>query len=113
MALVKEITVSDLKKMLGTTKSEAKDAPILVDVREPGEVSYCCIPGCINIPLGLLSDNLDRLPSDKQLVMICHHGVRSKQAAILLSHCGFNNVASLTGGVDSWAQEIDPLMKRY
>ncbi len=113
MVTIKEITVSELKALLSATPTGSENGPILVDVRQPGEVSFCSIPNCINIPLDLLSDHLDRLPFDKQLVMICHHGVRSKQAAILLSHCGFDNVVSLMGGIDSWAQQIDHSMKRY
>ena len=113
MTSIKEITVTELNEIINPANQDNQNVPILVDVRQPGEVSFCSISNSINIPLDLLSDNLDRLPLDKQLVMICHHGVRSKQAAILLSHCGFNNVVSLTGGIDSWAQEIDPLMKRY
>lgn len=113
MPPIKEIKVIDLKEMLETTKSDDKKAPILIDVRQPGEVSFCSIPNSHNIPLDMLSDRLDGLPLDRQIVMICHHGVRSKQAAILLSHCGFTNVVSLEGGIDSWAREIDSSMKRY
>jgi rhodanese-related sulfurtransferase len=110
--MIEEITAHDLKAILDQT-SEKKGEIMLVDVRQPEEVTLCAITGSINIPLDQLSDHLDGLPSDKQLVMICHHGVRSKQAAILLGHCGFKNVASLRGGVESWAQEIDPMMNRY
>lgn len=113
MPPIKEISAIELKQLLETTSKEDQNSPILIDVRQPGEVSYCAIADSQNIPLDALSDNLDRLPLDKQLVMICHHGVRSKQATILLTHCGFTNVVSLAGGIDSWAREIDSSMRRY
>ena len=47
------------------------------------------------------------------VVVYCHHGVRSMSGAALLAHAGFPNVASLAGGIDLWAQTVDPNMPRY
>lgn len=106
--MIPEINAQTLKKQLDENISMT-----LIDVREPCETRLCAIPGSINIPLDQLADHLDSLPIDQQIVMICHHGNRSKKGALLLSHCGFDNVFNFSGGVDSWALNIDRSMKRY
>ena len=47
------------------------------------------------------------------IVFYCHHGVRSVQALLYLRQQGFDNVRSMKGGIDAWAQQIDPGMTRY
>lgn len=85
----------------------------LIDVRQPSEFVICKIDGSVNIPLDQLLNRLDEINRDKIIIMICHHGVRSLNAAMLLKSVGFNNVLSLSGGVEKWAIEIDKTMKRY
>jgi rhodanese-related sulfurtransferase len=107
--LVQEISPKELNDWLGRT-----EALIIVDVRQPWEYKLCHIAESLNIPLGILPDQIDTIPEGKKIVTICHHGVRSKQAAIMLSQFGgFTEVFSLQGGLDAWAQEIDPSMERY
>jgi rhodanese-related sulfurtransferase len=87
---------------------------VLIDVRQPWEFKVCRIEGSINIPLSALPDCIDTIPAGKKIVTICHHGVRSKQAAIMLTQFGgFPEVCNLQGGLDAWAQEIDATMERY
>ena len=89
------------------------DAPLVVDVREPWEVELCRIDGSVSIPLGDIEGRAGELPRDRPLVMVCHHGGRSLHAATLLAGAGFKQVHNMKGGMDAWALEVDPTMKRY
>lgn len=88
-------------------------APLQLDVREAWEFEIAHIPGSILIPLGELAARYTELPTGVPIVTICHHGMRSLQAAELLGAMGFAEVTSLAGGVDAWAEAIDPGMPRY
>jgi rhodanese-related sulfurtransferase len=90
-----------------------REPPVLVDVREPWEFAHCRIEGSLSVPLGELQRRHDELPRGRPLVMVCHHGRRSQHAAMLLVGAGFADVHNLQGGVEAWAAEIDPSMKRY
>ena len=87
--------------------------PLLIDVREPWEFEYCRIDGSLLIPLGQLASRLSEVPQDAPVVMVCHHGNRSWHAAAMLLHSGFGAVHNLRGGVEEWAVEVEPAMKRY
>ena len=91
----------------------SREAPLVVDVREPWEVELCRIDGSVSIPLGEIERRAGELPRDRPLVMVCHHGGRSQHAAALLAGAGFTHVHNLRGGVDAWALDVDPTMKRY
>jgi rhodanese-related sulfurtransferase len=56
---------------------------------------------------------LDRLDRGRQIVCICHHGIRSYQVARFLEHQGFARVVNLEGGVAAWARDVDPSMPTY
>ncbi len=87
--------------------------PVLVDVREPNEVEICAIDGAINIPLSNFQLALDQLDPEQEIVLICHHGMRSLRAGIFLEEQGFDKLINMLGGMDGWACEIDPQMRRY
>jgi rhodanese-related sulfurtransferase len=65
------------------------------------------------IPLGELTARASELPHGRELVMVCHHGVRSLHAAGWLLRAGYSRVHNLRGGVAAWAAEVDPTMPRY
>lgn len=92
---------------------QAGHAPQLLDVREPWEWNLCRIPGAILIPMRDLPVRLQELNKETETVVICHHGVRSYQAARYLESLGFGDVINLSGGVAAWADEVDPAMARY
>lgn len=85
----------------------------ILDVRQPEELTICSLNGCVNLPLTNLMQNLEQIPRGKPIVVVCHHGIRSRQAAILLKNHGFENVANLSGGIHAWALQIDPEMPTY
>lgn len=85
----------------------------LVDVRETWEVELAALPGALVLPLGRLPELTGAIDPDRPIVVYCHHGIRSAQAAGYLLHVGFEDVRHLAGGIDAWAEEIDPEMRRY
>jgi rhodanese-related sulfurtransferase len=92
---------------------ESRPGPVLLDVREPWEVELCQLAGSQNIPMQQVPARCDELDPDQDIVVICHHGVRSMQVASFLEHKGFGAVHNLTGGVEAWANEVDSNMRRY
>jgi rhodanese-related sulfurtransferase len=85
---------------------------VLLDVREPEEHAICHLTDLV-IPLGELERRAGELDRNRETVVYCHHGIRSKHAAALLRHHGFARVRNLSGGIDRWACEIDKTMRRY
>lgn len=86
---------------------------ILLDVREDSEVALCALPQHQHIPMNLIPIHHNELPDDVPIVVYCHHGVRSLNVARYLEHVGFEQLYNLQGGIDAWAQMIDPTMPRY
>jgi rhodanese-related sulfurtransferase len=67
----------------------------------------------LSVPLGQLPARLRELPEDRDLVLVCHHGNRSQNAAQWLAQNGYPNVHNLRGGIEAWAVEVDPAVGRY
>jgi adenylyltransferase/sulfurtransferase len=103
-----EITTAELSRAMG-----ASQPPLLLDVREHWETEIAVLPGTTVIPLGELPGRVRELSTDREIVTVCHHGMRSETARALLVRAGFARVRSLAGGVDAWARERDPAMRRY
>ena len=89
--------------------------PLLLDVREPWEFASASIPGAILMPLGQLQARFGELEParDRDMVVYCHHGVRSLHACMFLAGQGFGGVANLSGGIEAWSIEVDPTTPRY
>jgi len=89
----------------------------LIDVREPSEYQICNIDGAVLIPLGLIQEkkieNLDGIGKNDEIVVHCKAGVRSLKAAKALKAMGFTNVKSMRGGIEEWADRIDPSVPKY
>lgn len=101
------LTPTELK-----TRWDKGDKIQLVDVREPFEVEIASIGG-IHIPLGELPTRLSEIDQNQEIVMLCHHGVRSARAAHFLKEQGFQKVWNLSGGIDRWSLEVDSKIPRY
>jgi rhodanese-related sulfurtransferase len=87
--------------------------PLIVDVRERWEFDRCRIDDSLSVPLHALANAAGDLPRDRDIVVVCHHGVRSQHAAAWLARAGFARVHNLAGGVAAWADDVDPGMPRY
>jgi rhodanese-related sulfurtransferase len=108
--LIKQIASADLASWRA---DPARPAPVVIDVREPWEFERCRIEGALSVPLAQLPARRALLPEDRDLVLVCHRGSRSQQAALWLAQNGFANLHNLRGGVEAWALEVDPAMPRY
>lgn len=106
--MVDQITVHDLK-----TKMDKGEKFLLVDVRNPNELEICRFDNAVHIPLHLLAIRFNELDRDAEIIVTCHHGGRSMQAAYFLVQQGYRNVTNLMGGIDAWASHIDPEMAKY
>ena len=106
---MQSLTVRDLKARL----DQAGEKPLLLDVRENWETQLCALPGSTFIPMGQIPTRVAELDSEREIVVICHHGVRSQHVAYYLANQGFKKLYNLQGGVDAWAREIDPTMHKY
>jgi len=87
--------------------------PQLLDVREPWEFELCQIAGSQHMPMHLVPLRCQELDPEQDIVVICHHGARSMQVAMFLENRGFASVHNLSGGVNAWAMNVDPAMRRY
>ena len=93
--------------------AQSCDSPLLLDVREPWEFEINHLAGSQLIPIHQIPTALEQLDPQRETVVICHHGIRSRQVAYYLEQHGFTNVINLEGGVEAWAQDVDPSMPRY
>jgi adenylyltransferase/sulfurtransferase len=108
------ISVHQLEHMLKERDNGERDF-VLVDVREPVEYDINKVPGSVLIPKGdfLNGSALERLPSDKQIVMYCKTGVRSAEALAIVKGAGYADAVHVGGGVVAWVNQIDPAQPTY
>jgi len=107
-AVVGSLSVEDLKSQI-----DAGNAPIVVDVRSAAERAHAAFPA----PHESLDEDsfarLSALPKDQPLAFLCHYGNSSRQAAEHFRGLGFRRVFNIEGGIDAWAQQIDPSVPQY
>ncbi|MGR8998809.1 MAG: rhodanese-like domain-containing protein [Gammaproteobacteria bacterium] len=105
---VKKLSPRELKN-----KIQQNEKLFLLDVREPQEYQYARIANSVLIPLNQIPQRLGELDKNQEIVVICHHGMRSEQAANYLVKSGFKNISNLTGGIDAWSSTCDSSVARY
>lgn len=86
---------------------------VLLDVREPHERQISVLQGDTHIRMRDVPAHLDDLPRDMPIVVYCRTGGRSGQIAEYLLAAEFEEVYNLEGGINRWAEEIDPSMEVY
>jgi adenylyltransferase/sulfurtransferase len=104
-----EISVSEAKQRL----TQAPAQTLIIDVREPYELEICHLAGAEHIPMREIPAVADSLPRDKHLMILCHVGGRSRRVTEFLRARGLQAVSNIAGGIDAWAEEIEPGMRRY
>ncbi len=97
-----EITPQDYQAL-----REKGQPHLLLDVREGWEIELAALYPHRHIPLEDLSDNLNKLDKKLKIIVLCHKGSRSLRACCFLKLMGFENVFSLSGGIDAWSQMIE------
>ena len=119
---VAEVAPADAALALASAPPAVR--PLLVDVRSPEEFSICALPGSLSVPLAsielgpaaaLAAAGLAALPpSTATIYTVCRRGIDSAAAARILSKdLGFQNVASLRGGLAAWSSEVDAKLPVY
>ena len=106
---MQQMTVHELKERLALPGAK----PVLLDVREGWEINICALPAAVHIPMGQIPARIGELSPEQEMVVVCHHGVRSLHIANFLASRGFSKLSNLQGGVDAWAREIDSAMHTY
>lgn len=104
---MREFDADELKQHLES------NSPFLLDVRQAWEYDVCRLENSTLIPMGQIPTHVDELDKDRETVVICHHGIRSRQIARYLEQAGFSNVINLKGGVNAWAKTVDTKMATY
>ncbi len=102
-----EITPRETAELLKQEKIK------LLDVRTPEEYGIARVPGSLLVDQPLAQDIRQTWPKDVRIVTICHHGIRSLDAAIYLRGLGFANAKSMMGGIEAWSLQVDSAIPRY
>jgi molybdopterin/thiamine biosynthesis adenylyltransferase/rhodanese-related sulfurtransferase len=106
-ATMQDMTPEELRRRL-----DAGEDLFLLDVREPSEYQICNLGGHL-IPLDDLPKRLSELDSSREIVVHCKMGGRSAKAVDFLRQSGFSRVHNLDGGINAWAERVDPKMPKY
>lgn len=98
---------------ISASEAQAKlasgDSAVLLDVREPWEYYEVRAPGATLMPLSEFTQRYGELQREQELLIICHSGYRSMQAAIFLRRQGYTQVANVVGGMDAWEAAALPV----
>lgn len=86
---------------------------MVLDVREPWERKMGALPRSQPLDAALWEEITGRWEKTRAILLYCHFGIRSQDAAARLSECGFEKIVVLRGGIDAWSQEVDPQIPRY
>lgn len=107
------MSVTQLSASVLQEKLQQDNKLQLLDVREQNEFDFARIEGSQHIPLGEIVGRIAELTVGAEYVVICHHGVRSQQAATYLDQAGFSPIYNLVGGIDAWSVSCDGSVLRY
>lgn len=103
-----EVIPRDVRQRLDSGESF-----LLVDVREPWEHQTAHIEGARLIPLREIPAHIDDIQDAGEVVVFCHHGMRSMDATAWLQSQGVAGARSMAGGIDRWSVEVDSSVPRY
>ena len=92
---------------------ERGETLLLVDVREPWEHQLCRIEGAKLVPMGAIPSSLPLFEQADEVILYCHHGIRSLDAAVWLRQQGIEGARSMAGGIERWSREVDSSVPRY
>jgi rhodanese-related sulfurtransferase len=96
-------------------KLRSSNPPRLLDVRQPEENQFAALPNSTLIPVGEIGFRWEEIADwkDEEIVVYCHHGIRSLNAIGQLKHFGFTKLQNLAGGIDRWSTDVDASVPRY
>lgn len=106
---VPAISVQQVKSMLDAGRSF-----LLIDVRPSHEWAISDLDAATHhIPYTQVAEQLTGISPDQEIIVYCRIGKRSAEVVRMLRTHGYNHVRSMTGGINRWAEEIDPSLPRY
>ena len=106
--MIKTVSSLELKMLL-----DAREKIKLIDIREAYERKICTLDA-VSIPFSNIPHNIDKIPRIKPVIFYCHFGIRSKYIiSYLEKNFDYRNLYALDGGIQSWAEHVDPDMQRY
>ncbi len=108
MAEMGEVTTTALAEELKAGKNL-----VLLDVRGEDELEISKLDGVVHIPMGNVPLRFEELDPDSEIVVICRTGNRSEKVANFLIKKGFEHVRNMVGGMNGWADEVDPTVEKY
>ena len=103
-----EISIEELDRM-----RREGEAHLLLDIREPHELAISALSGSLDIPMGSVPERLDELPSDRTIAVLCRTGNRSMKVTMWLRQQGYEGATNVGGGINAWAERIDPSLPQY
>lgn len=103
-------SIPSLNATEANTRLQSEQPPYLIDVREPGEFQNGHIAGAKLIPLGKLSNSLNKLPKNREILVVCQSGSRSSSGTRLLLEAGYQAI-NLNGGMFGWSRAGLPVKK--
>jgi rhodanese-related sulfurtransferase len=106
---MRELTPDECKVQL----EQSESSPMLLDVREPWEYQIVHLENSQLVPMRKVPEIMETLDPHQEIIVVCHHGIRSRQVALFLEHHGFSNVVNLKGGLDAWARHTDTSLPTY
>lgn len=107
---MKQMNVVELASLLANGLK-----PTMIDVREERELVNGVLDDAIHMPMNEVPGRMTDLEAEKEnmIVLICRMGNRSNQVGMFLEQNGFNDVVNMVGGMNAWAEKIDPSMTVY
>jgi rhodanese-related sulfurtransferase len=85
----------------------------LIDVREQMEYQIARIEGASLLPLSRFEEWAGRLNPEEEIIVMCHHGIRSAHVCSVLARQGFKKMVNLAGGIDRWSTDVDSSVAVY
>lgn len=92
---------------------KAGDRFRFIDVREPQEYAVARVSEAELLSLTRFNEWIESLSPDEEIVVMCHHGIRSANVCLYLTRNGFEKVYNVEGGIDLWSVEADENVPRY
>lgn len=102
-----EVTVQEVAELLRGGGAR------VIDVREPWEIETASISGTEPLTQELVNELIESGDREASYIFVCHHGIRSLNAAGFFASHGFKNVKSMRGGIHAWSAEVDPEVPVY
>ncbi len=109
---MKELTPSQYRQRW-SEDDERDGRVVMIDVREDHELAISRLPNAVHMPMGEVPGRLAELDRDRPLVVLCRSGGRSGQVVQYLQQQGFEDVYNLAGGINEWAETLDPTLTVY